>query len=59
MASSESVDKNFILSASIVLFQWPGAWFDFLDFVVPLISLCVPFLIYGVVNIWKQVFIGE
>ena len=59
LASSESVDNSFILSTSIVFFPWPGVWFNFFEFFVLLIPLCVTFHMYDIINIWKQVLIGE
>ena len=58
MASSGSVDNSFILSTSNIFFPWPGIWFDLFEFVILLILLSFPFLMYGIIDIWKQVLIG-
>ena len=59
MASSEAFDNCFIPSTSIIFFPRPDIWFDFFEFVIFLIPLCVPFRLYNIVNIWRQVLKGH
>ena len=51
---SDSVYNSFILSTSIILYPWPGIWFDFFELVILLIPLSVPFLLFGITTIGKK-----
>ena len=55
---SESVDNNFILTTTFVFsIAWYLVWFLWVCHL--LIPLYVSFLMYGFINIWIQVLVGE